>query len=413
MQMFPQYPYWMKDNDTFLTTSMGWTGQNLRRIEDRNIAQPYLRMVRVRDYVRLGGHAPDGHALDDLDEMDIAHLRAGRSVLILDLSNEGPAFFSHIFDGLHRRLDGMVIPWERVAVVQQNLNLEPDYRRHYNDGRLTFIISDYYVKVVGSVFSRQHRNMTEEAAFRDSHYAPAGQMEDGPAYLCLNSALRWHRVLMFRYLMRSNLMTAGLVSFMGAGPDNPKSNEIDLHNPPSVVVAAFAGDVATIDDWIPRQMIRFDGGSDAGNSLVESYIPEAYARTCFSIVTESDFFNLGVNRITEKTMKAACMGHPLLVLGPPGSLLILQRYGFRTFADVFDEAYDDIEDPVERFHAVCRQVERAVAEARAGRHDWLRRVADAAVHNYEHGRTGFLKTYAEVVERRLFEQLSGLLRQDA
>jgi len=402
-------PYWIREDATFLSTSLGWTSQILRRIEVRDASRSYLRLVRVRDAVRLGDDAREGHVLDDLDALDLAHLRGGASALVLDLSNEGPSFSSGLFDALHRRLNEMAIPWERVALVQQNLDLEPDYRRHYNDGRLTFIISDFYVKSVGVAFSERHNNLTGTQPFRDVSYAPVQATTPGPVYLSLNGALRWHRILLFRYLSRAGLLDDGLVSFMGAGPENPKKEWMDFRNPPAAVKAAMPDDMADIEDWIPRRVIRFDGQSAIGNDLADTYLPDAYAQTCFSVVTETDFFDGNVRRVTEKAMKAACMGHPFLLLGPPGSLLILQRYGFRTFPEVFDESYDDIEDPAARFTDVCGRIARNVAAVKADRPGWMREIADAAHHNYAHGRTGFLDTYEAMVERRIFEQLSELL----
>ena len=56
---------------------------------------------------------------------------------------------------------------------------------------------------------------------------------------------------------------------------------------------------------------------------------------------------------TEKIFKPIVMHQPFVVLQAPGSLEYLKNYGFRTFADWWDESYDTIEDPQQRMQAVA------------------------------------------------------------
>jgi hypothetical protein len=43
---------------------------------------------------------------------------------------------------------------------------------------------------------------------------------------------------------------------------------------------------------------------------------------------------------------------PFILVGPAHNLKYLKEYGFKTFGHWFDESYDDIEDPIERMHAI-------------------------------------------------------------
>ena len=56
---------------------------------------------------------------------------------------------------------------------------------------------------------------------------------------------------------------------------------------------------------------------------------------------------------TEKIFKPIVMHQPFVVLQAPGSLEYLKGYGFKTFADWWDESYDAIEDPQQRMQAVA------------------------------------------------------------
>jgi hypothetical protein len=58
------------------------------------------------------------------------------------------------------------------------------------------------------------------------------------------------------------------------------------------------------------------------------------------------------HHITEKTFKPIALGMPFVLVATQGSLEYLRSYGFKTFGHVWDETYDTICDPVERFQAI-------------------------------------------------------------
>ena len=399
-------PVYRGANDTFLMASLRRNHPLVIDLAERPARGRYIRMIQVGDYGRLERHSPSGRAVDALDAEDIFDLQSGRSILVMDFSNEGPSFSKPIWDSFHGVIEDLGIAKDRIVIVQQNRDMEKDYRLVYGLDGLRFCISDYFVKNVGYDFWQQGGNITESSEFKDIHYYPARSDEPGPIYLCLNGALRWLRVVTYRYLSLTGNLEKGLVSFHGAGPDNPKANEIDLSASPVGGDSPLAPYIDGVEAWIPRQAIRFDGREEKGNSLANVYIPHAYLSTCFSIVTESDFFGSGIDRITEKTMKAACMGHPMVILGPAGALKALRKFGFRSFPELFDESYDDIEDPAERFLAAMSTAEAAIADIESDRVGWNRRASSSAIYNYEHGRSSYMDFYKEKIENDFINLMS-------
>jgi hypothetical protein len=83
--------------------------------------------------------------------------------------------------------------------------------------------------------------------------------------------------------------------------------------------------------------------------------------TFFNIVPETKFFTIEENAkyifVTEKTYKAVAT-QPFIVVGRPGILSHLKEHGFKTFPNMFDESYDEIEDNVERLNYIINQVEK-------------------------------------------------------
>ena len=60
--------------------------------------------------------------------------------------------------------------------------------------------------------------------------------------------------------------------------------------------------------------------------------------------------------ITEKTFRAISMGQPFIMLAQPNTLKLLQKYGFKTFSEFWDESYDNEEDDDLRFKMICELI---------------------------------------------------------
>ncbi|MFP3519931.1 hypothetical protein SB766_27495, partial [Pseudomonas sp. SIMBA_077] len=77
--------------------------------------------------------------------------------------------------------------------------------------------------------------------------------------------------------------------------------------------------------------ILIDSFQQGGNDLSQNIVPDLFYRSVSSLVTETEFSNGSMKRITEKSIKAYCMGHPAIIFGNPGSLDIIRSFGFQTF----------------------------------------------------------------------------------
>jgi len=67
--------------------------------------------------------------------------------------------------------------------------------------------------------------------------------------------------------------------------------------------------------------------------------PAWYNRTEINIVVETQM-NTDEIFVTEKTMKPLALQQPFVMLGGVGTLDFLQRSGFETYSNLFDESYD-------------------------------------------------------------------------
>ena len=73
------------------------------------------------------------------------------------------------------------------------------------------------------------------------------------------------------------------------------------------------------------------------------------------IVTETVFYYDKLH-LTEKIFKPIVSKQPFMLIGAPGNLAYLQKYGFKTFDSVIDESYDTIQDNDARINHVVNQL---------------------------------------------------------
>ena len=88
---------------------------------------------------------------------------------------------------------------------------------------------------------------------------------------------------------------------------------------------------------------------------------EIYEDSYFSLVTDTDLNDRSIARFTEKILKPMANFQPFILFGSPGELQLLRDEGFATCSPFIDESYDEIEDPVARFHAALSEFERLCA----------------------------------------------------
>jgi hypothetical protein len=121
------------------------------------------------------------------------------------------------------------------------------------------------------------------------------------------------------------------------------------------------------------------------NELSKDILVSAYRRTLLSVVPESDFFT-DVERLTEKSIKAAVMGHPFIIVGAPRSVSLLRELGFLAFDGLIDHSYDLIDDPMRRLEAAFRSIANACDLIRRDPDRWREMARETAAFNHEYGR---------------------------
>lgn len=130
------------------------------------------------------------------------------------------------------------------------------------------------------------------------------------------------------------------------------------------------------------------------DNILENYLPINHTKSCASadfdledynstdieVVLETLFDDERLH-LTEKSLRPIACQQPFIMCATQGSLKYLQSYGFRTFSDLWDESYDDIEDPQQRLSAVIGTMKSIVAWSDQEKQVKLAHAQEIALHN--------------------------------
>lgn len=335
-------------------------------------------------------------------------IREGKLKILFDMSNEGPParYYGDWVQLLHDEIRRQGLLPSHCVMITQNREYGADYAAWCEDvgetEPMAILDYDYYISRIAY--------MLTAAALPPQPTTP--QPGEGVRrFVCLNFTPRPERSAFVGWLFGSGLAEQGFVSFGGF-----KNIKMD-------------GSQFGVPDWFPAQeathsgldhlrsvgSLQLDLPADPGGYVPEFDLgPEqCYSNAFFTIVTESDFSGGDVVRITEKVIKPLALGHPIIVVGNPHSLMLLKRLGFRTFEPFIDETYDTIDDRAERMARIQAEVTRLVEMPLEELVKLRRDLTGVIEHNFWHARRGLAQKYREEIEPGVLESLIALSPQPA
>lgn len=314
----------------------------------------------------------DRHILYEIPFSVIEAARARKVIIVIDNSSEGFPLIVHgvdAFKEMHQVMKNLNLPSNSVLLIDNNKKLLEQYNKwcienfvHPMFDHIDFLTGFYYF----------HNRVPEIPLLK---YAI--ENVESKDFLSMNRTARPHRVDHLYTLAKKGLLSKGLVS-------GNYTNRFD-------------------DDTIPKSLIKRVGHNDY-ERILTSICPlnidgdwteenpdhygdclfnhEIYKQSYISFVTETAFQQEGLF-ITEKIFKPIVAGHPFIVLGQPFFLKELREMGYRTDFPGIDQTYDEIIDPIERFDAAHRSLERWTKYDRDTKIHLLKESIPIVEHNLE------------------------------
>lgn len=201
----------------------------------------------------------------------------------------------------------------------------------------------------------------------------------------ITSNARVYRSLLVNELIKHQILDQGHASFSVVCPDTEARFDSELERlakslniPDQVVQATIENVNRTHED-----KFRIDHKDDAfipNNSFHLSAIKENM-ESFVHVVTETCYWGRK-KHLTEKIFKPIVMRQPFILVGCAHNLEYLKSYGFKTFDRWWDESYDQIEDDVERMHAIGQILANICQNDTTQLTNILRDMNEVLEHNY-------------------------------
>ncbi len=123
------------------------------------------------------------------------------------------------------------------------------------------------------------------------------------------------------------------------------------------------------------------------DELIHLYQNTAINLLCESIYDSSYSYTMGIAHtfLSEKTFRALAFPRPFILIGQKHSLKNLQKVGFRTFSEIIDESYDEMEDN-ERFE----KIKQIILDLSKKSKEEIYTMWEKCIEIYEHNRKSIL-----------------------
>lgn len=286
------------------------------------------------------------HILNSIPINIIKLVRKKKLRLIISADREGGGMIFDGRDGFLATMNAMKerdLPAGSVLILQGNSKVEKQYEDwllHTNNEKLFEIkYSNHFDKIFINDDLPSSPIILESLKIKSSK-----------SFNSLNRTYKSHRSSHIYMLTVSDMLNKGIVSFNETRfQDQTPLELVGIINSktPNVVKNQL---VVDYDNVIKKNYPLFVDGDWSVKNAANFVNTDIFKNSLISFVTETKF-DEDVIFLTEKVFKCLAYGHPMILLGPCGTLKELEKLGYITNWCGLNSGYNDIEDHVERFHA--------------------------------------------------------------
>jgi hypothetical protein len=179
-------------------------------------------------------------------------------------------------------------------------------------------------------------------------------------FLFLNNRNTSIRYVMYKFLEFDDVLKHGMISW-----NHPDHLNNYMQGETFVLIGTTAGTIKnptfieklkSSPEILENKMhndrpFKYNDPYGSGLFMHEDWIRNSY----FSVLSETHVGTVS-SQITEKIYKLFYYCHPFIVFGPPGFLAMLHKLGYKTFPEIFDESYDNMDNTFEKFKHISDQI---------------------------------------------------------
>lgn len=198
-------------------------------------------------------------------------------------------------------------------------------------------------------------SMTPKDFFDSGDYPYRLEPNFEKTFLFLNRTIKQHRLDFFNFIKENGILDSSYYSMLW-------------------------------NDW-ERNFIENE--YDQSTHARHEKLIDIYQNTAINLITEtvwdSNILSIDSTFISEKTFRALAFPRPFVVIGQRHVLHNLRKMGFRTFSDIIDESYDDMDDS-NRMEAI----QKVVLDLASKTKEEIYEMWEKCIEIYEHNRKSIL-----------------------
>ena len=184
-------------------------------------------------------------------------------------------------------------------------------------------------------------------------------------YISMTKARKKHRCIMMDLLAKNDLIEKGAVTWRS----EPRCRE------------EFCQDIVYDFQYWKEEPLFLDQTTD-DKLFNQEIVPKEYITSFIQIVPETDdevFF------LTEKTAIALFFNKPFLVISIARFHEYLKKLGFKLYDELFDYAFDNVDDIYTRYQMICDNITRIDNMSTQEKRQKLALIKDKLIYNKQRG----------------------------
>jgi hypothetical protein len=179
---------------------------------------------------------------------------------------------------------------------------------------------------------------------------------------------REYRLKLLELLVDYNLVNACNVKF---SPVDTNTNYVDhVFKNSQLAISRY-----DLDSFYPI--------NTAESTASAAYHSQDYIYSGIEVVLETLFDDHRLH-LTEKSLRPIACGQSFILCATHGSLKYLHSYGFKTFGDIIDESYDNIEDPYQRMLAIIHTMKSIASWTATQRESNMKKIQEITEYNQKY-----------------------------
>jgi len=329
-------------------------GTDAVHVKEFDFKEPFLYCICVHHNTNLWAKH-----INKIPKIILDNVRNGNGKLVFDDTMEG-APYDEFLDIIYKSIDELNIPADKLYCVTNNLLAESTHDKwKINNSIREYINLFSFMYNVHDIHRLKHLHdhpcLPDNIIMEDELKYKKNNLHNIKHFLKVNRTSRGERNLFMLHMNKNNILENSLVSF----PQFQDMEIQDMDYKGDFRNLTTSDNINSLKSKTPFNIDVTDEtnvghpGHEVGTFNADlPFDPIHYKNSLISLVMCAFPFQENACHLHSSTYNPMFCGHPVIQFGPYQHLKQMQKNGFKTFSNWWDESYDDEIDGIKRLKMV-------------------------------------------------------------